>query len=78
MGAQVSKSHYFNNYDNKKRIMSYWYQIREVMNCDPNTVLEIGIGNGFVSSYLENRGYDVTTVDIDEDLNPDVIEDVRN
>ena len=35
-------------------------------------MLEIGIGNGFVSKYLKERKIKVTTVDIDERLNPDI------
>jgi len=76
--AQVDKEHYFREYDDKRRIMSYWNQVKEVMNCEPETVLEVGIGNGFVSTYLENKGYSVTTADIAEDLEPDFIEDVRS
>ena len=30
--AQVDKEHYFREYDDKRRIMSYWNQVKEVMN----------------------------------------------
>jgi 2-polyprenyl-3-methyl-5-hydroxy-6-metoxy-1,4-benzoquinol methylase len=77
MDIQVNKEHYFNGYDTKKRWMSYWYQINEVLNLNPNNVLEIGIGNGTVSTHLKSRNINVTTVDVDKSLNPDYVCDVK-
>lgn len=71
--VQVSKEHYYNDYDSKKRWISYWHQINETLKTEPKTVLEIGVGNKTVSNYLEKMGIEVTTVDIDVDLNPDYI-----
>jgi len=74
MKPQVESNHYFNaSYDTKERFISYWHQINEIIKLNPKTVLEIGIGNGFVSDYLKKRGVNVTTLDIDERLNPDVV-----
>lgn len=39
---------------------------------NPKTVLEIGIGNGFVSKYLKEREINVVTLDLDKRLNPNV------
>jgi len=63
-------------YDSKRRFVSYWYQIREVISCKPQRVLEVGVGNGFVSRYLREQGVAVTTVDIEATLRPDVIADI--
>lgn len=60
-------------YDSKARFWSYWHQIHEVLSLRPGSILEIGIGNGFVSEYLRKRGQNVTTIDIDRDLNPDYV-----
>jgi len=60
-------------YDTKERFCSYWHQIQEVLLLKPSEVLEIGIGNGFVSRYLKERGINVTTLDIDKELKPDVV-----
>ena len=38
----------------------------------PKTVLEVGIGNGFVSSYLRLSGMKIYTADINEKLEPDI------
>lgn len=74
---QVAKDHYFSlNYDTKQRWISYWYQINEILNQNPKNVLEIGVGNKTVSSYLKNVGIDVTTCDFDQSLAPDVVADV--
>ena len=72
MKPQVEPDHYYNNYDSKGRFCNYWHQINEIIDLGPNRVLEIGIGNGFVSKYLKERKIKVTTLDIDERLNPDI------
>lgn len=59
-------------YDSKERFCNYWHQINEVISLDPEKVLEIGIGNSFVSNYLKQRKIRVTTLDIDKRLNPDI------
>lgn len=71
---QVEPDHYCSpGYDSKGRFCSYWHQINEIFSLRPEKVLEIGIGNGFVSKYLRERGVNVTTLDIDERLNPDLV-----
>jgi SAM-dependent methyltransferase len=60
-------------YDSKERFISYWHQINEITSLAPKSILEIGIGNGLVSDYLRKRGFNVTTMDIDEALKPDKI-----
>ena len=45
---------------------------------DVKSVLEVGVGNKIVSGILLNRGYDVKTIDIDQEVKPDFIEDIRN
>ena len=56
--------------------MSYWYQIREILGFKPGSVLVIGKGNGSVAEYLKLAGINITTLDIDENLKPDVIASV--
>lgn len=85
---QVDKSHYFNiEYDSKGRFCSYWHQINEIItklaevdkdNAIYRNVLEVGIGNSFVSEYLRKRGIKVLTIDIDKSLNPDYIGSVTD
>jgi ubiquinone/menaquinone biosynthesis C-methylase UbiE len=65
-------------FNKKKRVFSYWYQVNEIFIHSPKNILEIGIGNGFVSDYLRKKGFKVTTLDIDKNLNPDIIGNVLN
>lgn len=70
---QVDKEHYFGDkYNHKARWLSYYYQIKEVINLKPAKILEIGIGNGLVAKYLQERNYNLTTLDLDKELKPDI------
>jgi 2-polyprenyl-3-methyl-5-hydroxy-6-metoxy-1,4-benzoquinol methylase len=74
MKPQVKSNHYFNkSYDSKERFISYWHQVNEIVRLEPDSVLEIGIGNGFVSKYLKEREVNITTLDFDPNLNPDKV-----
>ena len=75
--TQVSRDHYFNQYDSLQRFISYFYQIDEVKRNNPKSVLEIGVGNKTVSDYLKRTGVEVTTCDFDHSLEPDVVADAR-
>ncbi len=76
---QVESKHYFQKgYNKKGRFNSYWHQIDEIYKLQPEKILEIGIGNGFVSGYLRNAGFDITTMDIDPELKPTIIGSVIN
>jgi hypothetical protein len=69
----VDELHYFDaSYDSKGRFISYWYQIHEIISFRPDSVLEIGPGNGLVYSYLKGRGLHVRSLDHDERLAPDI------
>jgi ubiquinone/menaquinone biosynthesis C-methylase UbiE len=79
INLQGEQNHYLNtSYDSKERFISYWHQIYEIISLKPKKVLEIGIGNGFVSKYLRERKLIVLTLDIDERLNPDIVGSVLN
>lgn len=79
MRPQVNSDIYYRDlYDTKERFISYWNQINEIKRSKPGKILEIGIGNGFVSNYLKERNVNITTVDIDEDLEPDIVGEVTD
>jgi len=75
---QVDKSHYYSNYDDLPRFISYFYQFDVINKLDIKEIFEIGIGNGFLSNYLKRMGFKVTTCDVDKKLNPDYVFDIRN
>ena len=72
------KAHFHNGYDDIFRFISYFYQCDTVLNLNPQSVLEIGVGNKLFSNYLKGREISVTTCDYDSSLNPDVVADVRD
>jgi hypothetical protein len=71
---QFGRRTYFGRgYMNPSRFASYGYQISEVLALEPKKVLEVGIGNGVCSYVLRGAGIDVTTVDFDAALRPDIV-----
>jgi ubiquinone/menaquinone biosynthesis C-methylase UbiE len=65
-------------YISPSRFASYAYQLQEIISLRPDRVLEVGIGNGLVSYMLRRMGLDVTTLDFDDSLEPDVVASVTD
>lgn len=70
------KKYNFGKYDTESRWMSYWHQINQVLKLNPKNVLEIGAGNKTVSDYLKNAGIQVSVLDSDKELKPDIVASV--
>ena len=64
-------------YDTKRRWCSYWHQIDETLDVAPSSALVVGVGSGVVPTYLRDAGIDVTTLDVVDELGPDLVADVR-
>ncbi len=80
--AQIKKDHYFRKkYMRRERLYSYVEQIELVKQYAEaeDQVLEIGPGNGFLSHFLNNYlpYTNVTTVDVNPDLKPDIVDDIQ-
>jgi SAM-dependent methyltransferase len=75
---QVTPAHYQNNYDHRRRFVSYFNQINIVRRAKAERILEVGIGNGFISRYLREQNMALHTVDFDERLRPDTVASVTN
>ena len=70
---QVSKESYVSTqYLTPERMASFGYQIQTVLSVEPSSVLEVGIGCGVVAHLLRKAGLDVTTLDFDPALQPDI------
>lgn len=74
---QVTGRHYNKDYDQLPRWISYYLQIDSIISLNCKNILEVGIGNGLVSSYLKKYGLNITTCDFDKSLDPDVVADIR-
>lgn len=73
MKKQVDKDHYdFLKYVNKSRFMSYYYQIKNILELKPNSVLEVGCGNNFLKNFFD-KSITYKTLDFDSELKPDYI-----
>jgi ubiquinone/menaquinone biosynthesis C-methylase UbiE len=75
MEKQVDKSHYdFARYVKEDRWASYYHQIRETLALKPTSILEVGGGDGVFRSYIKEHT-DITyrSLDIAEDLHPDIV-----
>jgi SAM-dependent methyltransferase len=72
---QVDKAHYhFDTYAFEGRFVSYYHQLREVLALAPSSVLEVGVGDRVFGSFIQNNTDVVyTSVDVAEDLHPDVV-----
>ncbi len=76
---QISKKNYTEKYNDLRRFISYYHQIKLVNSLEDNikSVLEIGIGNKTVANYLTAQEYEVKTCDFDKNLKPDIVADIR-
>lgn len=72
------KDHYAAEYVRGGRLFSYAHQMNAVLEHRPQTVVEIGPGPGMVTAALRAIDVDVTTVDIQPELKPDVVASVTD
>jgi len=72
------KQHYAARYVRGGRLFSYAHQMNAVLEHEPRTVLEIGPGPGMVTAAFRAIGIDVTTVDVQPQLEPDVVASVTD
>lgn len=74
-GPQVDRpeTYWKKGYLTEDRWANYWHQIVAIRDASPKSLLEIGKGNGIVGGVLRGLGVEVTTLDIDERLRPDIV-----
>lgn len=75
--SSYPKELYHNDYDKLSSFISYYHQIDLFRQLGRRQLLEIGIGNKTVTTYLRHHGFDVATCDFNENLEPDFVADIR-
>jgi len=78
--AQITKEAGYEagKYAKLDRFASYAYQVQTLLSTSPSTILEIGVGDGVVSSYFaRHSSISYKTADFAADLSPDIVADVR-
>jgi SAM-dependent methyltransferase len=68
----------FASYVDKRRMITFWYQLDACLRYRPQRLLEVGSGPGLVKAYLQHKGVDVTSVDVNPALKPDFVGSVEN
>lgn len=67
------EDYYTENYFSYNQLWSFIEQIYHIKQFQPQSVIEIGVGNGFVSEFLKRMGIKVKTFDINPNLMPDIV-----
>jgi len=77
---QVDKTAYqFFSYAHPGRFVSYYHQLAEALSLAPKSILEVGVGNGVFRDYIKgNTTTSYTSVDVADDLHPDVVSGVTS
>lgn len=75
---QVEASSYARKYMSLQRTITHWHQASAVADHTEagGSVLEIGPGNGHTTWLLKQFGLNVTTLDYDSNLQPDIVGDI--
>ncbi len=72
--AAIPSDYYdFATYVTKTRMLTFWHQLAEVLETEPHSVLEIGVGPQVVAGTLRELGVNLTTFDINPLLEPDLV-----
>jgi len=64
------------SYENFNLWVDFWYQLSYIKQTRPRSILEVGKGSGTLETMLEMRGFEYTSLDIDNELLPDVVGNV--
>lgn len=78
--VQVDSTWYGRDYLSLQRILTHWHQANEIAEVTrPGArILEVGPGAGHTTWLLRSWGLEVTTLDFDESVRPDITADVTS
>ncbi len=66
------ETYFSDSYFSMPQLCSFAHQLNFIHSMRPKSAIEIGLGNGFVSTYLRRAGVPVITADINPSLEPDI------
>ena len=75
--TSIDFKYYWESLNNIESYVSFMNQIKTIYELKPQNVLEIGVGNKLTYNHLKQIGIEVTSVDINPKLEPDITEDIR-
>lgn len=76
---KLANKYSFEQYCYPDRWASYYYQVREVLNLEPKSVLEIGVGDGFLGNYIKsNTDMSYKSLDSNKEMSPDILASADN
>jgi ubiquinone/menaquinone biosynthesis C-methylase UbiE len=75
--TNISYKYYWTTSNDIKQFIAFSNQLNEIYNTSPKTVLEVGCGNKLVKNQLESIGIKTICCDINKNLKPDVVGDIR-
>lgn len=64
--------YFSDSYFSMPQLCSFAHQLNFIHSMRPTSAIEIGLGNGFVSTFLRRSGVPVVTADINPALEPDI------
>lgn len=68
----VRETYFSDSYFSMPQLCSFAHQLNFIHSMKPESAIEIGVGNGFVSTFLKRAGVPVITADINPALDPDI------
>lgn len=75
----TERGHYYSERHFKlDQLFANALQVYHVHSMQPRDMLEIGVGNRFLSTFMRLSGLDVTTADINSNLQPDICAPLRD
>lgn len=72
------EAYYADSYFTYEQLWSFVEQIYHIRQLKPINMIEVGIGNGFVSGFIRTSGIKVKTFDINPSLEPDIVASVHD
>jgi predicted SAM-dependent methyltransferase len=75
---QYTRKDYLTNYFDFADWFVLFHILKDEVNLNPTSILEVGVGSGILEGLLRNRVDNYMTLDINEVLKPDLVVDIKD